>query len=219
METITREATENQIAYVRSLAASRPALTGDAPQAFTVAAILAGEPVSVSAASDAIDYLRTNVPAAAPADEGMYVDSRGTVYRIVASRSSGRPYAKKLVIRDGRGTWVYAPGAANRIGAAGLVALTVAQAAAMGHQYGVCVCCGRELTDAKSVEAGIGPVCKKRLAAQGITAPAPAPVAPVPAPVAPVPAVPAYEPTDEEENQAEYDLAQLDKWEDQACPF
>jgi hypothetical protein len=31
-----------------------------------------------------------------------------------------------------------------------------------GKETGVCVCCGRELTDPKSIEAGIGPVCAKK---------------------------------------------------------
>jgi hypothetical protein len=34
-------------------------------------------------------------------------------------------------------------------------------AIAYGKQFGVCCCCGRELTDPKSVAKGIGPVCEK----------------------------------------------------------
>lgn len=213
--TITREATIGQINYVRSLAAARPPMTGDAPQAFTVAAILNGEPVEMAAASAAIDYLR-DVPTAAPADQGMYVDAAGVVYRVVPSRSTGRPYAKRLVISDGKGTWVYAPGAASRIGAAGLVALTLDQAAAMGHQFGVCVCCGRTLTVAKSVTAGIGPVCAKRLTEQNAASPLASPA--LADNYAPSPEVPVYEPTTEDENRAEYDLAQIEAWEDR-FPF
>lgn len=35
----------------------------------------------------------------------------------------------------------------------------LAQAVAYGRETGACACCGRELTDKKSVEMGIGPIC------------------------------------------------------------
>jgi len=37
-----------------------------------------------------------------------------------------------------------------------------AAATAYGHQTGVCACCGRELTNAESVERGIGPICAEK---------------------------------------------------------
>lgn len=37
-----------------------------------------------------------------------------------------------------------------------------AAATAYGHQTGVCACCGRELTNAESVERGIGPICAQK---------------------------------------------------------
>lgn len=38
----------------------------------------------------------------------------------------------------------------------------LAAAIASGKKNGFCACCGKELTDPKSVEAGIGPVCAKK---------------------------------------------------------
>ena len=38
----------------------------------------------------------------------------------------------------------------------------IAAAKKYGHDTGNCSCCGRKLTDDKSVELGIGPVCAKR---------------------------------------------------------
>ncbi|NRQ31233.1 hypothetical protein HII36_05200 [Nonomuraea sp. NN258] len=40
--------------------------------------------------------------------------------------------------------------------------VTLDDATGFGHQYGICCCCFRLLTDAQSVHDGIGPVCKKR---------------------------------------------------------
>ncbi|MEV4472893.1 DUF6011 domain-containing protein [Nonomuraea sp. NPDC049504] len=40
--------------------------------------------------------------------------------------------------------------------------ITLDDASGFGHQYGICCCCFRLLTDAQSVHDGIGPVCKKK---------------------------------------------------------
>jgi hypothetical protein len=106
-------------------------------------------------------------PAATPAGEGWYrLDGR--VYKVQkAVHGSGHLYAKRLDvpadIRPGsvKGEWVYAPGMVNRLTDADR--LTVDEAAAMGRLYGMCMVCGKTLTDEDSIEAGIGPVCIKRL--------------------------------------------------------
>ncbi|MCP4127366.1 MAG: hypothetical protein GY753_09920, partial [Gammaproteobacteria bacterium] len=46
-----------------------------------------------------------------------------------------------------------------------LVALAkdpLSEAKAYGQRTGSCCCCGRELTDGKSIEAGIGPICASK---------------------------------------------------------
>ena len=77
-------------------------------------------------------------------------------FKVVASKSTGKPYAKRLIGR----TWEYMPGGMNK--AATWKPLTLEGAAAYGFATGYCLCCGRELTDPKSVAMGIGPVCANK---------------------------------------------------------
>ncbi len=76
-----------------------------------------------------------------------------------AAHGSGRLYAKRL---DPEGGWVYEAGLVGRLDEG--MRLSVEDAAVFGKLYGVCAVCGRTLTDETSIEAGIGPVCRKRLA-------------------------------------------------------
>lgn len=88
-----------------------------------------------------------------------------------AGKESGNLYAKaltriggkRLTRDDATVSWefVYAPGAIHSLTAA--QRMTLAEAKAFGIQYGVCCVCGAFLKDAKSVAAGIGPVCVKRV--------------------------------------------------------
>jgi hypothetical protein len=95
-----------------------------------------------------------------PASQGYYL-VKGEVYAVVVGKESGKLYAKKLLLAGGKGSWVYAPGAVYHLTLE--QKLTLAQAQEMGHMFGVCMVCGRTLTDQKSVSAGIGPVCAKKL--------------------------------------------------------
>lgn len=109
-------------------------------------------------------FATPRTPAGAPAaavTEGWY-DLDGTVYKVQrAVNGSGNLYAKVLVIEGTSGTWQYEPGAMRKL--AGATRLTVEAAAAYGKLYGVCMACGRTLTDEVSIEQGIGPVCSKRV--------------------------------------------------------
>lgn len=87
----------------------------------------------------------------------------GVVHRAVLNKTKTRTYAKRLQFSTGR--WEYAGGAISKLSESN--ALTVEEAAALGHRYGICVCCGAELTDPQSIERGIGPVCLKNLNKQG----------------------------------------------------
>jgi hypothetical protein len=107
---------------------------------------------------------RTAAPTTEP---GYYVDANHDVYVVVPNKAGTRTYAKKLVFTtdvdgDRRAHWDYVPGAIY--GLEGLKVLTVEEAARLGHLHGFCVICAKALTDPKSVEQGIGPVCIKRLA-------------------------------------------------------
>ena len=95
-----------------------------------------------------------------PAEKGYYLVA-GSVFAVVVGKESGKLYAKKLLIVGKKGSWVYAPGAVYTLKPE--QKLTLEQAVAMGHTLGVCMICGRTLTDQKSVAAGIGPTCAKKL--------------------------------------------------------
>lgn len=126
------------------------------------------KPLTKRGASALIDTL-TDLPrktAAERADileDGFYTlggqDGTGVevtkVYKVVTSPTSGRQYAKVL-----EGTsWVYAPGGVRALRLRGGQPLTLEVAQNLGQLYGVCVRCGRTLTDEGSIAAGIGPIC------------------------------------------------------------
>lgn len=162
-------ATDKQVAFVRKLLAEKnlAMIPGLAAQ------IQAGldDGLTKQAASAAIDSLLALPKAPLAHDdgnavgEGYYFRHEGedeadqTFYRVVAAKTTGNLYAKRWSYAD-KG-WVYAPGAMALL--AGARRLTVEQAAEAGRLCGVCVVCGRELTDPDSVAAGIGPVCAARL--------------------------------------------------------
>ena len=93
----------------------------------------------------------------APAPSGLHVLD-GEVYRVVVSRGSGRPYALLLV--EAPGAFEYAPGAVRHLSEDTM--MTLEEARDYGVRYGVCVACGRTLTNPESIEYGIGPVCRTR---------------------------------------------------------
>ena len=126
------------------------------------------EALSTFEASKLIDSLKAcaykTSPTAAPApvaDRGYYfVD--GEVYTVVAAKiDKSKSYAKILVNLGGRGKWEYVRGMVMRLTPANRI--TVAQAKEFGHLHGFCMVCGKALTDPKSVENGIGPVCIKKV--------------------------------------------------------
>ena len=97
-----------------------------------------------------------------PAEEGFYFKN-GEVYKVqLAVHGSGKPYAKRLVVtEDKTGHWMMSPGTVFHLSPEDK--LTAEKAKELGHLYGVCMICGRTLTNEDSIEAGIGPVCAKRM--------------------------------------------------------
>lgn len=90
-------------------------------------------------------------------------DSTGIrVFKVIPNVTTGMLYGMELI----GGKWIYVRSARKLIGAQiaagkGHV-LTLEEAKEYGKITGVCCRCGKVLTDPKSVEAGIGPICAGR---------------------------------------------------------
>lgn len=107
----------------------------------------------------------------------------GVTYKVQASKSSGKPYAKKLVLTEPdcagcangepedcidffghacewNARFEYAPGIVRKLSED--TAMSLDEAKAFGSFYGTCVVCGATLTNPASIEAGIGPVCARK---------------------------------------------------------
>jgi len=103
---------------------------------------------------------------------GLY-ESDGSIYKVQVSKTSGKPYAKRLILiggtrlmSDGEKAhleYEYAPGAIKSLTPE--MRMDLEAATRFGIEYGFCVRCGAFLKDATSVEVGIGPVCRKAFAA------------------------------------------------------
>jgi hypothetical protein len=160
-------ASSKQIAFVERLIAERQVPATDVAN---LAAILDGS-ATTKAASDQITrllgYPKKATPVAAEVVPGYYYRSTDDAYLVVVKTKDGqRSYGKILEFveaTDGsmRPRWAYAPGAKATL--VGLAPMTAEQAASLGHMHGYCVICTQRLTDAESVQRGIGPVCIKRL--------------------------------------------------------
>lgn len=166
-------ATPKQMRYVTSLATKRQ-WNPSHPDADLLEGLADGaiRGLDKSQASDLIGYL-LNQPLTREAqqrDEAPKVAEPGyylrddVVYFVKWNQSRTGAYAKCMRITNGRGSWKYAPGVGRSIAAEGLTALTVADAARLGHLHGVCVACGRVLSDPVSVAKGVGAICAKRIA-------------------------------------------------------
>lgn len=102
--------------------------------------------------------------------DGMYRTPSGEIFKVQrAVHGSGNLYAKLLVkldepiIKRGKLTYYelqYAKGAVRKLRPEWR--MTLEEAKEWGALYGSCCVCGATLTDEKSVEAGIGPVCAGR---------------------------------------------------------
>ena len=179
MNTTTRPATQKQMDLLNRLATERetPVAGKDAREAWMIARTedlmgQKGTNFSQHSASALIDYLMA-CPKSALADdlEGMHKIG-DTIYKVQrAVHGSGELYAKELILveRDNveieDGVWKsitnhrfeYAPGATRHLSPS--TKMTLEQAKEFGALYGTCCVCGRTLTNEKSIEDGIGPVC------------------------------------------------------------
>jgi len=120
--------------------------------------------LTVREASETIEHLlarprATAVTFVAELELGMYRLANGDIYRVQRSRESGRLYAKKLDWANN--TFVFESGAMRLLTADDR--MTLDEAKAWGVETGICCVCSAFLTDPRSVEAGIGPVCARRV--------------------------------------------------------
>lgn len=122
---------------------------------------LRGHHGRVAAAMERTSSTRNAPAAPLPVTEaGMYRTPAGEIFKVqVAVHGSGQLYAKRL--DSDTKSFEYAPGALRQLTAD--MRMTLAQAKEYGALYGVCCVCSRTLTDEKSIEAGIGPVCASRI--------------------------------------------------------
>jgi hypothetical protein len=102
--------------------------------------------------------------------QGVYVLPDGAVVRVKANREKTRVYASRWTVTGQdrlteagtheHGEYVYEAGLIRQVEREGRK-MTGEEARAHSLRYGQCVRCGRGLVDGKSVEAGMGPVCRK----------------------------------------------------------
>lgn len=146
---VERMATEGQKRFLFSLAAQKgivipPESEWSSPMTFK----------QISAHLDRLKALPNKMDIEVEA--GIYLVD-GVVHKVQrAVHGSGKLYAKVLV----DGVFQYAPGALKNVRPEHR--MTLEQAKEYGALYGVCCNCGRTLTDEKSIEAAIGPVCAKK---------------------------------------------------------
>jgi hypothetical protein len=142
-------ATDSQRAYLGSLIAK------------SGSSIVLSATLSISEASALIEQLKATAVTTATSTElvpeGIYRrSSDGLMFRVQTSET-GRRYAKTLLETGG---WGYERGAVFTLKAS--ERLTLDQVKSWGLDTGVCAVCGRLLSTADSVAAGIGPVCARR---------------------------------------------------------
>ena len=94
-----------------------------------------------------------------PVEEGMYRDNAGIIYKVQASRETGRLYAKHLDVAERK--FIFEAGAMRHLTAE--MRMSIEEAKAFGVEYGFCCVCAKFLTDPRSVADGIGPVCSGRV--------------------------------------------------------
>lgn len=118
-------------------------------------------------ASALIDKLllapKRNLKPKAELADGIYVRTNGDqseIYKVYrAVHGSGRQVFKAWDFKTE--SWGYI-GGVSCLPRDGVTRMTAEQASMFGHVYGMCVVCGRTLTDEDSIARGIGPVCAEK---------------------------------------------------------
>jgi hypothetical protein len=158
---IRRPASNAAIGFLVKLAGERVYNTDEHP---VIAKVLRGEPTEAKDVSANIDWLKAQPykprEAKVELEAGIYLHD-GVVCKVQrAVHGSGNMYAKVLDTTTAK--FEYATGLVTKIKAE--ERMTLEQAKEFGAIYGVCCNCGATLTDERSIEAGIGPICAKKFA-------------------------------------------------------
>lgn len=95
------------------------------------------------------------------ADSGIYKADED-VFKVYKALNGDHMLVKQMVLEDGVVSWNYM-GGAGRCLPQDAHRVTLEEAKQFGAIYGVCMVCGRTLTNEVSIEAGIGPICAGRL--------------------------------------------------------
>jgi len=105
---------------------------------------------------------RLTAPANPVVESGMYENDEG-IFRVKCSRETGNLYAMRFypTANTKSERFVYEKGAVHKLRASDR--MTVERARELGAEMSICCVCGADLTDAKSVAKGIGPVCEKKV--------------------------------------------------------
>jgi hypothetical protein len=163
MPVATKPASEKQTAFIGKLFAQKD--TASVPHLPAAFEQQMASGLSSRNASALIDILMSlpykPLPESEKPKPGYYVTADGEMFVVVLNKAKTNTYAKRLVFHGHKPAWDYAPGMGRTL--AGTTPLTVEAAAALGHLHGYCIICSAQLTDPKSVAAGIGPVCATRL--------------------------------------------------------
>lgn len=156
-------ATEKQINFLKVLFAERGINIEAAGDLSMLTKREASEMISEILETPKVPAPRT--PKTAPeVTEGMYRDPETeTIFKVQrAIHGSGHLYAKVLVVDGfGQAHFDYAAGAIRKIRPEWK--MTLEEAKQFGALYGTCCVCARTLTNEKSIEAGIGPICAEKL--------------------------------------------------------
>lgn len=161
---MSNTATAKQIDFINGLKADREF---DPAVIETATALWRAEAFDTQAASVTINALLASprikrIPAPSDPDlQGMHKIGDLIVKVQRAIHGSGNLYAKALV-QDEEGDWFfeYRPGLIREV--SNQTKLTLEQAREWGALYGTCAVCGATLTNETSIEAGIGPVCRRK---------------------------------------------------------
>lgn len=90
---------------------------------------------------------------------GVYELPSGEIFTVKPNRDRDRLYAKRLEVTVEEIEFTYAGGAVFELRPEHR--MSVERARVLHEQYGRCLNCGRQIWASKSLDNGVGPVCRK----------------------------------------------------------
>lgn len=91
---------------------------------------------------------------------GYYIQGE-RIFHVRWNKAQTHTYAEELIRAGGKASWRYQRGMGAEL--ASMPPLSIKEAARLGKRWGICVVCGRHLSNPESVKAGIGPICAGKL--------------------------------------------------------